>query len=73
VLLDRDEIIEKRNQKVAIYLKYFGVVMAIFYIVLGTAFLFFPLIENTTPTIRYMVSVLLMLYGLFRFYRIVKK
>jgi hypothetical protein len=73
VLLDREEIKEQREEKVARFLKYFGVIMAIFYAMMGLAILYFPIIENLPNAMRYLVSLLFILYGIFRFYRIVKK
>ncbi len=73
MLLDREEIKEQREEKVARFLKYFGVIMAIFYVMMGVAILYFPIIENLPNTMRYLVSLLFILYGIFRFYRILKK
>ncbi len=62
----------KRNKQIAIVLKYFGVIMAIFYIVMGTAFLVFPPFVNYAGDIRYAVASLLFLYGCFRVYRLIR-
>jgi uncharacterized membrane protein HdeD (DUF308 family) len=73
VQLDREEQIEERNKKVAKFLRYFGVIMAIFYLVAGIAILNFPIIDALPDTMRYLVSGLFILYGIFRFYRALKK
>lgn len=70
--LDRETIRTQRNEKVARYLKYFGVIMAIFYFTLGLSFVFFPFIEGLSVTMRYAVCTLFILYGIFRLYRSLK-
>lgn len=64
---------QKREQKVAMILKYFGVIMAIFYFTMGAAVLFLPLFEGIDTTIRYIFAAMLLVYGAFRLYRIFKK
>lgn len=64
---------QNREQKVAMILKYFGVIMAIFYFTMGAGVLFLPLFESIDPTIRYIFAAMLLIYGAFRLYRIFKK
>jgi len=70
--LDREEIYEQRNEKLAKFMKYFGLVMAVFYVMLGLLFIYFPIIEGITNTIKYFLSTMLIVYGAFRFYRAIK-
>jgi len=71
--LDREDFREEQNQKANSFLNYFGIIMAVFYVILGIAFLFFPIIENLSGSMKTGISALLIIYGLFRFYRIIKK
>ena len=71
--LDREEIVEKRNQKVAKYLNYFGVIMAIFYLTIGVVFFFIKIIETLTQQEHYFVGGAFICYGIFRLYRVIKQ
>lgn len=67
-----DEIRAERDNKIARLLRYFGVIMAIFYFVMGLAFVLLPWFGAVAPATRYSIAVLLMAYGCFRFYRMLK-
>ncbi len=71
--MNLEEIRAERDNKIARLLRYFGVIMAIFYFVMGLAFVFLPWFGDLTTTMRYSIAVLLMVYGLFRTYRIVQQ
>jgi uncharacterized membrane protein HdeD (DUF308 family) len=66
-----DEIRAERDNKIARLLRYFGVIMAIFYFVMGLSFMFLPLFSSLTNTTRYAVAILLVVYGIFRMYRLI--
>jgi hypothetical protein len=68
-----DQTPQDRETKVAMILKYFGVIMAIFYFTMGAAVLFLPLFNGIDTTIRYIFAAMLVIYGAFRLYRIIKK
>ncbi|MCU0442326.1 MAG: hypothetical protein MUE96_08005 [Bacteroidia bacterium] len=61
---------QDRNTKVAMILKYAGVIMAIFYLVMGIAVLTLPMFTPIEPTYRYIFAGMLLTYGAFRAYRI---
>lgn len=63
----------KRDFKIARLLSSFGVIMAIFYFVMGVTFIVFPLFDSIPSINRYSISVLLILYGCFRLYRFFKQ
>lgn len=68
-----DNTPQDREDKVAMMLKYFGVIMAIFYFTMGAAVLFLPLFEGIDTTIRYIFAAMLIIYGAFRLYRIFRR
>jgi len=70
--LDREELSIKRHQKIAGLLKYFRLIMAIFYLVMGISIAFLPLFADISSTTRYVFGVMLICYGIFRFYRQLK-
>lgn len=70
--MNLEEIRADREKKIARSLTYFGVIMAIFYFVLGLSFMLMPLFEYL-GNMRYLLGTLLVAYGCFRFYRLVKK
>lgn len=61
---------QDRNTKVAMILKYAGVIMAIFYLLLGIGVMALPLFKAIEPTFRYIFAAMLLSYGAFRAYRI---
>jgi hypothetical protein len=61
-----DKTPQDRESKVAMILKYFGVIMAIFYFTMGAAVLFLPMFASIDTTIRYIFAAMLLLYGAFR-------
>ncbi len=61
-----------RDIKIARLLRSFGVIMAIFYFVMGLTFVILPLFDNIPPLNRYGISILLMVYGCYRLYRFFK-
>ena len=65
-----DKTPQNREEKVAMILKYFGVIMAIFYFIMGTALCVMPLFDGLETTIRYCFAAMLIVYGAFRLYRI---
>ena len=67
-----EQLRAKRDTKIARLLTYFGVVMAIFYFVMGLTFWLMPQFDSIPSTTRYSVSGLLVVYGIYRLYRIVK-
>lgn len=64
---------QNRDEKVAMILKYFGVIMAIFYFTMGAAVLLLPFFAALDNTIRYIFAAMLLIYGVFRLYRIFKR
>ncbi|MES2689881.1 MAG: hypothetical protein V4658_05725 [Bacteroidota bacterium] len=67
-----DEIRADRDKKIARSLRYFGVIMAIFYFVMGISFMVMPLFAYLGQ-VKYLVGALLICYSGFRFYRLMKK
>lgn len=67
-----EEIREKRENKVGNIVKYFGAIMGLFYLVLGTSILLnkVPLLVN--EIVKYTLGIAMVLYGLFRLFRIWK-
>lgn len=61
-----------RDIKIARLLRSFGVIMAIFYFVMGLTFVVLPLFDSIPPLNRYGISILLMVYGCYRLYRFFK-
>lgn len=68
-----DEIRAERDDKIAKLLRFFGVIMAIFYVVMGLVFLYFPWFGNLPTYTRIAVAILLLTYGVFRFVRLIKQ
>lgn len=50
-------------------LKYSGFIMAIFYFTAGLSFFALPIYKSVDGITRYIIATLLLLYGIFRFYR----
>ena len=67
-----DEIREERSQKVAGIFKYFSLIMGTFYLLIGLAFYFFPIIPDMDAWAKIGASSLLILYGIFRLWRALK-
>lgn len=67
-----EKIRAERDSKIARLLRSFGVIMAIFYFVMGLSFIVMPLFDNIPAINRYGISILLMIYGSFRLYRFFK-
>lgn len=65
-----EEIREQREAKVGNIVKYFGVIMGFFYLVLGASILLnkVPLLVN--DWVKYTLGVSMVLYGIFRLFRI---
>jgi uncharacterized membrane protein HdeD (DUF308 family) len=63
---------DKKHRKIAGLLKYFRLIMAIFYFVMGVSILFLPLFANISLSTRYALGLMLLGYGIFRFYRQIK-
>ena len=61
-----------RDIKIARLLRSFGVIMAIFYFVMGLTFVSLPLFDSIPSLNRYGISILLMVYGCYRLYRFFK-
>jgi hypothetical protein len=72
ILMSLEEIREKRENKVGNIVKYFGAIMGLFYLVLGISILLnkVPLLVN--EIVKYTLGTAMVLYGLFRMYRILK-
>ncbi|MCU0423633.1 MAG: hypothetical protein MUC81_12565 [Bacteroidia bacterium] len=68
-----EDIRASRDSKIAMFVNYFSVIMAIFYFVCGLAFLYLPWFTSVNTTSRYAIAILLLIYGLFRAYRIYYK
>lgn len=68
-----DKTPQDRDEKVAMILKYFGVIMAIFYFIMGAAVLILPLFSGIESSIRYIFAAMLFIYAAFRVYRIFKR
>jgi hypothetical protein len=64
---------QEREDKVAMMLKYFGVIMAIFYFTMGVGVLILPFFSTIPAYTRYIFAAMLFIYGAFRLYRIFKK
>ncbi|MES2779460.1 MAG: hypothetical protein V4651_06130 [Bacteroidota bacterium] len=67
-----DKTPQDRESKVAMILKYFGVIMAIFYFMMAIAVAVLPLFADIDTSIRYIFAAMLFLYGAFRLYRLLK-
>lgn len=67
-----NKIRAERDNKIARLLRSFGVIMAIFYFVMGLSFIVMPLFDGIPSLNKYSISILLMLYGCFRLYRFFK-
>lgn len=67
-----EKIRAERDNKIARLLRSFGVIMAIFYFVMGLSFIVMPLFDGIPSLNRYGISTLLILYGCFRLYRFFK-
>ncbi len=70
--MNLDQIRAERDTKIARLLRYFGVIMAIFYFVIGIAFLWLPQFVAFAGEMRFIIAPLLLIYGCFRVYRLVK-
>jgi hypothetical protein len=68
-----DNTPQDRESKVAMMLKYFGIIMAIFYFTMGAAVLILPFFESIDTTTRYIFAAMLFIYGAFRLYRLFMK
>jgi hypothetical protein len=68
--LNEEGQIATTQKKIAKVVRYFGIIMAIFYFMLGLTVAFYPLFKNIELSTRYGISLLLILYGCYRFYRI---
>lgn len=68
-----EEIREQRENKVGNIVKYFGAIMGLFYLVLGTSILLnkVPLLVN--EWVKYTLGIAMILYGIFRLFRIWKR
>jgi cytochrome c biogenesis protein CcdA len=53
--------------------KYFGAIMGLFYLVLGTSILLNKVPLQVTDLVRYVLGIAMTLYGIFRLFRILKK
>lgn len=67
-----EQIRADRDKKIARLLRYFGVIMAIFYFVMGISFMVMPWFAYLGQ-MRYVIGTLLIVYGCFRFYRLMKQ
>lgn len=54
-------------------IKYFGLIMAIFYFVMGIGILVLPYFDSVTNSARYLVAAMLVVYGIIRFIRKLKE
>jgi uncharacterized membrane protein HdeD (DUF308 family) len=72
ILMSIEEIREKRENKVGNIVKYFGAIMGLFYLVLGISILLnkVPLFVN--ELVKYTLGIAMVLYGIFRLFRIIK-
>jgi hypothetical protein len=68
-----DNTPQDREEKVAMILKYFGVIMAIFYFTMAGAVVFLPVFTSIDTQLRYIFAGMLFLYGALRLYRIFKR
>ncbi len=68
-----EEIRNKRENNVGNIVSYFGAIMGLFYLVLGTTILLnkIPLFVN--EKVKITLGITMVLYGFFRLYRIIKK
>jgi uncharacterized membrane protein HdeD (DUF308 family) len=63
----------KQHHQIAMMLKYFGFIMAIFYFVMGIGILVLPYFDTVTDSARYLVAAMLLAYGIIRFIRKLKE
>jgi hypothetical protein len=72
ILMSLEELREKRENKVGNIVKYFGAIMGLFYLVLGISIIFnkVPLFVN--ELVKYTLGTAMILYGIFRLFRIIK-
>jgi hypothetical protein len=71
--MELEEIREERENKVGNIVKYFGAIMGLFYIVLGTSVLLNKIPLNFSNWVKYSFGAIFVIYGLFRLYRIWNK
>lgn len=67
-----EEIREKRETKVGNIVQYFGAIMGLFYLVLGTAILLNKVPLFVSNWVKYTLGIAMVLYGFFRLFRIWK-
>lgn len=70
IFVNTEGIREERNKKVAGLMKYFGISMSLFYIMISVLVSFTGLFEGIHATTKYLFSAMLFIYGCFRFYRV---
>lgn len=64
-----DEIREQRDKKVAMFRKYFGLSIALFYLMAALLIAYLPLDLNISEPMRWGLVVLIGLYSFYRLYR----
>jgi len=67
-----EEIREQRETKVGNIVRYFGVIMGIFYLVLGTSILINKVPLFVSNWVKYTLGIAMVVYGMFRLFRIYK-
>ncbi|MCF8429389.1 MAG: C4-dicarboxylate ABC transporter [Bacteroidia bacterium] len=71
-MMSLEEIREKRAYKIGNIVKYFGAIMGLFYLVLGTSILLNKVPLSVNEIVKYTLGVAMVLYGVFRLFRILK-
>jgi hypothetical protein len=71
--LTNESIRERNDKKIATVVRYFNIIMAIFYLTAAAVILALPEVFTIDSTTRYGVSAIFAVYGLYRFYRIINK
>ena len=68
-----EELREQRENKVGNIVKYFGAIMGLFYLVLGTSILLDKIPLVVSSLVKYTLGIAMVLYGIFRLFRIIKE
>ncbi len=63
---------ESKQERVNGIMKYFHVAMGILYMILGVVFYFYPFIEGAEKWVTIGISLLLIIYGLIRLWRVTR-
>jgi hypothetical protein len=70
--LSIESVRDKNDKKIATVVKYFNIIMAIFYLTAAAILLFMGELFSLDSNTRYIIGAIFGIYGFFRFYRIIK-